>query len=76
MSDLHDLFARVLHEPLSKITDTISPKTLLSWNSLRHVELIMAIEQSYDVMFSTPEIISLTSFAGVRDMLVRKGAVV
>ena len=61
---------------MSKITDTISPKTLLSWNSLRHVELIMAIEQSYNVMFSTPEIISLTSFAGVRDMLLRKGAVV
>ena len=76
MSDLQNLFARILREPLSKITDTISPKTLLSWNSLRHVELVMAIEQSYNVMFSTPEIISLTSFAGVRDMLVRKGAVV
>jgi acyl carrier protein len=74
MSDLHHLFARILGEPVNRITDATSPKTLSSWNSLRHVQLVMEIEASYDVTFTTAEIIGLTSFAGVREMLQRKGA--
>lgn len=76
MTDLRSLFARILREPISNITDAVSPKTLLSWNSLRHVELVMEIEETYSVTFSTAEIIALNSFIGVRDMLLGKGATI
>jgi acyl carrier protein len=74
MNKLQSLFARILREPLSNITESISPKTLSSWDSLHHVELIMEIEDVYKVIFTTAEIIGLTSLARVREVLQSKVA--
>jgi acyl carrier protein len=74
MDELRSIFVRVLREPESKIVDTVSPKTLMSWNSLRHVELIMEIERSFGVIFSVAEIVALSSFAKIRETLQLKGA--
>lgn len=73
MQNLRELFARILREPVEKITDTISPKTSMSWNSLRHVELVTEIERTYNITFSTAEIIAMNSFANVREVIQRKG---
>ena len=73
MSKLNAVFASVLGEPAHRITDDASPKTLSTWDSLRHVSLVMAIEDTFGVVFTTSEIVSLNSVGGIRTTLVQKG---
>jgi acyl carrier protein len=70
---LREIFASILGEPVDRIDAQASPETLLSWDSLRHVELIIEVENRYGVSFSTTEIFAMTSFQGFEDALARKG---
>ena len=73
LAPLREIFAQALNEPVERIDDRASPATLRSWDSLRHVELIIEVESKYKVSFSTTEIFAMTSFQGFRDALTRKG---
>ncbi len=70
---LEELFARVLSIPLSFITDDLSPKSQKNWNSLRHLQLVTTIENTYGIRFKASEIVALNSFADIRKNLQQKG---
>ena len=76
MSKLSSVFASVLGEPENRITEDASPKTLQRWDSLRHVSLVMALEDEFGITFSTSEIMSLSSVGGIRQTLASKGVAV
>ncbi len=73
MTKLTTIFASVLGEPEERITDDASPKTLPRWDSLRHVTLVMEVEDQFGVTFSTSEIVGLNSIRSIRQTLVSKG---
>lgn len=50
----------------SAITDTSSPQTISSWDSLNHVHLVMALEGEFGVTFEADQALSLTSIAAIR----------
>jgi acyl carrier protein len=75
MTSLEGLFAHVLRVPVDGLDDTTSPKTLAEWNSLRHVELVVAVEDAYGVRFSHAEVLSLESLGSFRLLLGKKGRV-
>jgi acyl carrier protein len=68
------LFAEVLRVPVETIQETTSPRTLPAWDSLRHVELVVAVENAYRVRFSGAEVLSLQSLETFRTLLQKKGA--
>ncbi len=73
---IEEVFAQVLKEPAENLTNETSPKTLRSWDSLRHVELVMALEKAYNVGFSASEIMTITSLGSIRQLLEQKGVAV
>ena len=73
LQELREIFSSVLEEPVEAIDEQTSPDTLRSWDSLRHVELVIAVESRYGVSFSTSDIFSMTTFLAFREALVRKG---
>ncbi len=70
---LEELVANILREPIDSISDDTSPNTARNWDSLRHLELVMAIEGHYNVTFSMSEITMITSLGSVRGLLHEKG---
>jgi acyl carrier protein len=42
------------------------------WDSLRHIEVIFAIESAYQVRFTMPEIASLRNLGDMRQVLLSK----
>ena len=71
--DIESLFANILREPLDSLNDETSPDNTKSWDSLKHLELVLAIESAYSVKFSMPEITTLRSLGAVREALQSKG---
>ena len=45
-----------------EINDESSPKSIERWDSLRHINLIMALEEEFKIKFSQDEISTLTSY--------------
>ena len=70
---LEALFANLLQEPIESITEETSPRNTKSWDSLKHLELVMAIEGAYSVQFTMPEVVGLNSLGSIRQVLKLKG---
>jgi len=69
---LKKIFSDVLRIGADDIQLSSSTKTTRNWDSLRHVELVVAIEEAFGVSFSAAEVFGLTSVQGFCEMLARK----
>ena len=70
---LEAVFANLLQEPIESINEETNPRNTRSWDSLKHLELVMAIEVANLVQFTMPEIIGLNSLGSIRQLLKLKG---
>lgn len=68
-----ELFAEVLAVEPSSITDDTSPDNTPQWDSLAAMNLVSAIEDTFEVELSTRDIMAMRSVALVRQVLRAKG---
>jgi acyl carrier protein len=68
-----DVVAAVLGLDPSDVVDTDGPATLGHWTSRKHLELVVTLEEVYQVSFSYEEIFAIQSFGDLRQALRRKG---
>lgn len=73
---LHDLVADVLDLDPGTVTDEDTPATLPEWTSLRHLQLIVTLEEVYEVSFAYEEVRDVPSIGFLREALRGKGAAV
>ncbi len=55
------------------VQESTSMENTPEWDSLRHFALILAVEEAFDVHFSSDDIPSLTAVAALRAELLRQG---
>lgn len=70
---LHSIVADVLGVPLGNISDEDSPSTIESWDSLRHISLILAVEAEFEISFSPDEAVEMMSVGIIRKNLSDRG---
>lgn len=63
----------ILKESFS-IFDDISRENISSWNSLKHIEIMFAIEEEMGIQFSEDELAKLNSMNKIIDAVVSKYA--
>lgn len=68
-----DLIARLLNIPPARLTDQTTMKDVPEWDSLKHMELIVGLEQHYKIELTGDEIADMTSVAAIKDALKRHG---
>lgn len=74
MSDrLNNVFAEVLGVPVEKITDDTSPENTPQWDSVQAMNLVVGIEEAFNVKLSTREIVSMRSVGLARKVIRAKG---
>jgi acyl carrier protein len=56
------VMGRIFKVPESDIGEETSPDTMSQWGSLRHMELVMALEEEFGVRFSENQIVELLSY--------------
>lgn len=66
------LLAEILMVPVDSIDASTSPKTQPKWDSLRHMNLMFALEDAYGVRFDDEEIPRLTSVPDIEAALARR----
>lgn len=65
-----DTISKVLEVPVDEIELTSSPDTLASWDSLKHMNLILALEEEFGVMFDDDQIVNMVKV----DLILEKTA--
>lgn len=71
---LRKVMAKILGIEEHDINDTTSRKNVKAWNSLRHIRLVLAIEEEFGIEpFDMDQIVEMTSFVGIKRILREKG---
>jgi acyl carrier protein len=70
---LNKLVASVINVPAEELTSSSGPENLSTWDSLAHIGIIAAIEQTYRVQFSMPEMLAIKSIGDLRNLLRKHG---
>ncbi|MGX7829151.1 acyl carrier protein [Actinokineospora sp. 24-640] len=71
-------FARVVAGALdvdpALVVDTAGPDTLATWTSMRHIQLIVSLEEAYGLSFDYQQIAGVRTIGDVRGVLRANGA--
>jgi acyl carrier protein len=70
---LHAVVTEVLGET---VDDTSSPETTEGWDSLNHLNIILAIEAEFDVQLTMDDALGAETVGAFRDLLQAKGVAV
>ena len=63
---LRRVMAQVLGIPPDAIDDEASTDTLAAWTSLRHMNLVLALEEAFDVQIPDEDAANITSWPLVK----------
>jgi len=56
------------------VLDTDSMQTIKSWDSLRHLNLVLALEEHFGISFDTEEIPELTTVRSISAAISKRSA--
>ena len=65
--------AEVLDVTPETLSEESSPATIPSWDSLGHLNLIIALEQEFNVRLSAEDILTMRSIGSIRRILHHAG---
>lgn len=68
-----DVVAGALDVDPAVVTDEAGRDSLASWTSMRHIQLIVTLEEAYGLSFDYEEIADARTVRDVRDVLRAKG---
>lgn len=63
---LQELFRSVFGSGANTIADEDSPRTIKGWDSVTHIQLMMALEVEFDLRFEPEEIAELVTVGAIR----------
>ena len=55
------IVSQVMGVPVERLNEQSSPDTVESWDSLNHMNLVLALEEEFGVQFSDDQIVGLLS---------------
>jgi len=69
---LKNVFNEVLNIPLSNINDDLE-YGVIGWDSIAHMALIAAIEEVFEIMIETDDVVDMSSFAKAKEIVKKYG---
>jgi acyl carrier protein len=69
---LYELIGKVLGVDPSELSEESNAQNTPKWDSLRHIEVVFAMENAFHVRFTMPEISGLRNLSDIRKLLLLK----
>ena len=63
------LLARIMKVDVATITANSSSETIVTWDSLNHMKLVLALEEEFQLVFDEIQIENMTTFAKVVELI-------
>lgn len=69
---IRSVMCKVFGLDADAITDETSSDTIEKWDSMRHMSLVLALEEEFSVQFEDTEIPNLLSYRQIVEAIARK----
>ena len=69
---IRPIISDIMMVPDEDITMSSTPNTIEAWDSLRLLDMVLALESEFDVQFSPDEIMEMTTVARIVDVVALK----
>jgi acyl carrier protein len=70
---LRNIFMESLSILSEDVIDTLEYNTIPKWDSLGHMAIIAKIEESFNIMLDTDDIIDMSTFGKAKEILSKYG---
>jgi acyl carrier protein len=68
---LEDIFSETLGIDRQRVVDSLEYNSIKEWDSVAHMALIAALEEAYDIMLETEDVIDMSSVGRARQILAK-----
>ena len=68
-----EVLSQVFAVPAPSIDDGFGPKTCKKWDSLKHLQMVMALEDRFAITFDPAEVPRLIGLPVIEEILREKG---
>ena len=72
MSRLGDTIRQTLDLDPGTDLETLSYRSTASWDSVAHLELLIALEEEFGFVFTPDELMDMTDYPAVREVVERR----
>lgn len=66
---IKNIFCEVLGLPAQEVTDTLAYNSCVQWDSLKHLQLVAMLEETFDIEIEMDDIIAMEDYGKVKDIL-------
>jgi acyl carrier protein len=73
VNTLRRILSDILRIEEHKITPDMASHETPTWNSLTHIELVVVIEDAFNIQLTQDEIVAMTSVDKIRKVLAARG---
>lgn len=70
--EILEIVSHVMNVSKEQLNDDSSPNTIVNWDSMKHMNLILALEEKFAVSFSNDEIVYMLSVKKIIETLSKK----
>lgn len=71
LDKLHKVFTEALEITTSQVTDDLTYNSIPEWDSIAHMTLIAEIEDQFDIMLDTDDVLDMSSFSKAKEILAK-----
>jgi len=68
------IISQLMNVPLEEVNEDSSPENLERWDSLHHMNLILALEEEFKIRFTDEEIVQMENASIILEALQNKCA--
>lgn len=66
---LREIFAKALEIDKGIVIDSLEYNSIPQWDSVAHMSLVAAIDDAFDIMMETDDVIDMSSFGKAKEIL-------
>lgn len=70
LNDLHEIFWDIFDDECIKLNEKTTSNDVEDWDSLEHINLIVAVEERFAVKFSMGEVTTMKDVGAMIDIIV------
>ena len=64
-----NIMSNVFEIDIDQLSDNVSPQIVEQWTSLRHLQLIVSLENEFNVTFNNSDLFTMTNLESIIDKL-------
>jgi len=68
---LRNIFAEALQINIGLVVDDLTYNAIPEWDSIAHMTLIAEIDNAFDTMLDTDDVLDMSSFAKAKEILAK-----